>query len=50
MFPILLFRNLQSRDDADVSIAATAIEESISNNAIIFGEDIDLLLLLVAHS
>lgn len=40
----------QSRDDADVLIVETAIEKSINNTTIIVGEDIDLLILLIART
>lgn len=40
----------QSRDDADVLIVETAIEKSINNTTIIVGEDIDLLVLLIART
>lgn len=40
----------QSRDDTDVLIVETAIENSINNTTIIVGEDIDLLVLLIART
>jgi len=40
----------QARDDADVLIIETAMEESIVNTTVVVGENIDLLVLLIGHS
>lgn len=40
----------QSRDGADVLIVETAIEKSMNNTTIIVGEDINLLVLLIART
>lgn len=40
----------QARDDADVLIIETAMEESIVNTTVVVGEDIDLSVLLIGRS
>lgn len=40
----------QNRDDADVLIIETAIEETYIKKIIIVGEDIDFLVLLIVHT
>lgn len=40
----------QARDDADVLIIETALEISHANTAVVVGEDVDLLVLLIARA
>lgn len=40
----------QAQDDADVLIIETAIEEAYTKKTIIVGEDVDLLVILIART